>query len=183
MDSRTKDAAEAGRKRNLVLLDLVPGEESGQNDGADQERDHPVHVTHCCPLSMVCGGKRILLPALSRYGLLHFILLEGKSKGSEGTLQQFQIWTGRSKKRGVREPLGSLRREGEGVCRGFRSRRRNEKRPEDLFFPGTRGLKRYKPRSHPFRRRTCRADGPGIEEKGGTKGQRVSRCRPGVFQT
>ena len=82
MDSRTKDAAEAGRKRNLVLLDLVPGEESGQNDGADQERDHPVHVTHCCPLSMVCGGKRILLPALSRYGLLHFILLEGKSKGS-----------------------------------------------------------------------------------------------------
>ncbi len=37
--------------KTLVLLDSVTHNKGCQNDGSDQEGNHPVHITHFIPLS------------------------------------------------------------------------------------------------------------------------------------
>lgn len=45
-----------GSPKGLVLLDLISGEKGCQNDGADQEGNHPVHVAHCFSPFFGCGS-------------------------------------------------------------------------------------------------------------------------------
>jgi hypothetical protein len=56
-----------GSPKSLVLLDLISGEKGCQNDGADQEGNHPVHVTaHCFPLSLDVAREPATVPGKVR---------------------------------------------------------------------------------------------------------------------
>jgi len=43
-----------------VLLDAVSGKKGRENDGSDQKRDHPVHVTHFFPFQRYGSGTGFL---------------------------------------------------------------------------------------------------------------------------
>ena len=63
-----------GSPKSLVLLDLISGEKGCQNDGADQEGNHPVHVAHCFPLSLDVAREPATVRArLGKTGTLEFL--------------------------------------------------------------------------------------------------------------